>query len=234
MVSDENADIAELQLPDDMLDVLHSDRVDTGKRLVEHDELWVDGQTARYLRTAALTTRQAVALVLADFLQAKLLDEALHLVDTLLAVKFRHFQDRHDIVLDAHLAEYARLLGQIADTYPRPLIDRELRYLGVVDEDVTVVGHDKAGGHIETRRLTGSVRTEKTHNLALTHIDAHTVDDGALAITLNKALGAQNTMLDTGSRVVSGRLALTGCDILKGMHHYIVFFAHNRFFVVQN
>lgn len=66
MVGDENADIAELQLPDDMLDVLHSDRVDTGKRLVEHDELWVDGQTARYLRTAALTTRQAVALVLAD------------------------------------------------------------------------------------------------------------------------------------------------------------------------
>lgn len=80
MVGDEDADVAVLQSPHDMLDVLHGNRVDTGKWLVEHDELRVDGQATGYLRTTALTTRQTVTLVLAHLLQAELGDKALQLV----------------------------------------------------------------------------------------------------------------------------------------------------------
>ena len=43
VVGDENADVAVFQLPDDVLDVFHGNRVDSGKGLVEHDELRFDG-----------------------------------------------------------------------------------------------------------------------------------------------------------------------------------------------
>ena len=67
---------------------VHGNRVDTGKWLVEHDELRVDGQATGYLRTTALTTRQTVTLVLAHLLQAELGDKALQLVQLLLVGEF--------------------------------------------------------------------------------------------------------------------------------------------------
>ena len=63
MVSDENTDILVAKLSYDALNILHSDRVDTSERLVKHDELRVNGQTAGDLSTTALTTREAVTCV---------------------------------------------------------------------------------------------------------------------------------------------------------------------------
>ena len=63
MVSDEDADILVAKLSYDALNILHSDRVNTSERLVKHDELRVNGQTASDLSTTALTTREAVACV---------------------------------------------------------------------------------------------------------------------------------------------------------------------------
>ena len=57
-----------------MLDIFHSNGVDTRKRLVKHDKFRLNGQTAGNLRTTALTTRQLVTLVLAHFLQTELAD----------------------------------------------------------------------------------------------------------------------------------------------------------------
>ena len=58
MVGDEDADITEFQAPNNVLDILNSDRVDTRKRLIKHDKLWVDGQTTGYLAATTLTTRR--------------------------------------------------------------------------------------------------------------------------------------------------------------------------------
>ena len=77
MVGDEDSDVAVLQLPDDLLDVLHGNRVDAGERFVENDELRLDGQTAGYLRAATLTTGELVTFVLAHLAQTELGDEAL-------------------------------------------------------------------------------------------------------------------------------------------------------------
>ena len=68
VVGDEDAYVLVLQLPNDKLDVFDGNRVDAGEGLVEHDELRLDGQTARYLRTAALTTAELVTLVAAHLL----------------------------------------------------------------------------------------------------------------------------------------------------------------------
>ena len=63
MVSDEDADILVAKLSYDALNILHSDRVDTSERLVKHDKLRVNGQTASDLSTTTLTTREAVTCV---------------------------------------------------------------------------------------------------------------------------------------------------------------------------
>ena len=65
MVGNKDANVAILQSPHNVLNVFHSNGVDTRKGLVEHDKLRVDGQAARYLGAAALATRQLVAHVLA-------------------------------------------------------------------------------------------------------------------------------------------------------------------------
>lgn len=81
VVGDEDADVAKLQSPNDALDVLHGYGVHAREGLVEHDKLRVDGQAACYLRASPLASRESVSQVLAHLLQAKLLDEALHLCD---------------------------------------------------------------------------------------------------------------------------------------------------------
>ena len=67
-----------------MLNILHSNRIDTCKRLIKHNELWVYRQTTGYLTTPAFTSRKSVTEILTHFLQAKLTYKALHLVNTFL------------------------------------------------------------------------------------------------------------------------------------------------------
>ncbi len=57
VVSDENADVAILEFPNDVLNVLYRNRVNASERLVEHYELWVDGKASRNLASATLATR---------------------------------------------------------------------------------------------------------------------------------------------------------------------------------
>ena len=75
MVGYENSDIA-VFLPYYILYVFNSNRVNACKRLVEHDELRVDGKATGYLGTASLSTRKAVAQVLTHFLQVEFRNKA--------------------------------------------------------------------------------------------------------------------------------------------------------------
>ena len=110
------ADVAVLEPPYNMLDILYGNRVNTSERLVEHYELRVYGQATRNLCTAALATGELVTLVLANLVQTELGKQTLKPLLTLLLVEVGHFKYRHDIVLYSHLAEHARLLRQIANT----------------------------------------------------------------------------------------------------------------------
>ena len=62
VVSDEDTYVLALQLEDDALDVLHSNGVDTGERLIQEDKVRVDGQGAGNLGTTTLATRELYAL----------------------------------------------------------------------------------------------------------------------------------------------------------------------------
>ena len=56
VVSNQNADIPILQLPHNLLNILHCNRVYTGKRLVQHNKFGVNGQTTGNFCTAPLAT----------------------------------------------------------------------------------------------------------------------------------------------------------------------------------
>ena len=116
VVGNQNTDIAILQLPHDMLNIFYRYRVDTRKRFIQHYELRINGQTACDLSTAALASRQLVTFILAHLSKTKLLDETFQTRQLLFARQLGHLQHRHNVIFDAHLAEYAGLLWQIADT----------------------------------------------------------------------------------------------------------------------
>ena len=77
VVGDKNTDVLVLEFPHYILNILYGNRVDTREGLVEHDEFGVDGQTTCNLCASALTTREAVAKILAHLFETKLFDEAL-------------------------------------------------------------------------------------------------------------------------------------------------------------
>ena len=56
VVSNQNADIPIFQLPHNLLNILHCNRVYTGKRLVQHNKFGVNGQTTGNFCTAPLAT----------------------------------------------------------------------------------------------------------------------------------------------------------------------------------
>ena len=77
MVCNKYTDIALLELPYNILDVLDGNGIDTCKRLVQHDELRVDGQAAGYLGTTPLSATKLVAQVLTHLLEMELADKVL-------------------------------------------------------------------------------------------------------------------------------------------------------------
>ena len=56
VVGDYDTDVLILELGDDVLDIFHRNRVDSGKRLVKKDELRVNGKSAGDLATTTLTS----------------------------------------------------------------------------------------------------------------------------------------------------------------------------------
>ena len=77
VVCDEDADVAVFEFPDYVLYVLYGDGVDARERFVEHDELGVDGEAARYLGAASLAPGELVALVLPYLAETELGNEAI-------------------------------------------------------------------------------------------------------------------------------------------------------------
>ena len=69
MVSNQDAYILLFEFIDNALDILNGNRVNSGKRLVKHDELRVDGQTAGNFRASAFPAAESVAIILSHFLK---------------------------------------------------------------------------------------------------------------------------------------------------------------------
>ena len=235
MVGDQDADVLALQAIDDALDVLHGDGVHTGKRLIQHDEVRVDGQAAGNLGAAALATRQAVTQVLAHLLQVELADKLLQPVFLLGGSEVGHLQHGADVVLNAQGAEYRSLLRQVTHAQLGAAVNRQGSDVHIVQEHASLVGGDKARGHVEGRGLTGTVGPQQPHDFALMHIDRHVVDHGALAVFFHQVVGAEHKRALVARRLQAGHGSfVTGLDtglalvlgltvVLPGQFHYFLF-----------
>ena len=127
--------------------------------------------------------------------EAELLDEALQLLALILDGASRHLQHGLDVVLDGELAEYARLLREIADAVFGTLVDGKFGDVVLVEEYLAFVGGYQSNRHVECGGLARSVGAEQTDNLTLLHIDAHMVCHGTLAVFLDKVVGAEHHFL---------------------------------------
>src|SRR5690606_32350337 len=118
-VGDQHADAAVAQVADDALDIVHGDRVDTGKRLVQQDEVRVGGQAAGDLGAAALAAGEAHAEAVADVGDVEFLQQFFHALFTGAPVQvLAGFQDRHDVVGHRQAPEDAGFLRQVANAAP--------------------------------------------------------------------------------------------------------------------
>ena len=160
-----------LQAGHDSLDILHGDRVHTGERFVEHDKLRVDSQATGNFRTATFPTRKLVAQVLAHFVQTKLSQETLQLLLLVFRSRISHLQHRAEVIFHSHLPKDRSLLCQIANAVASPPVNRELRDVHIIEENTSLVRRNQAHSHIESCRLTSSIRSQQADNLPLFDID---------------------------------------------------------------
>src|SRR5207253_4485944 len=98
---------------------------------------------------------------------------------------------RPDVVLHGELAEHRRLLGQVADTHPRPTVHRRRREVPSVERDVAAVGPYQAGDHVERRGLPRPVGAEQADDLALIELDAYIVHDRTTLVGLEQPGGGE-------------------------------------------
>ena len=91
-----------------------------------------------------------------------------------------------------NLSEDGRLLWQVADTGTGTLIYRIVGNLLIVQIDVTGIGNDQTCCHIERSSLAGTIRSQQSHYLTLTHIDAHAIGYGTFAVYLDQSFRSKH------------------------------------------
>src|SRR5262245_15832649 len=98
VIRDHDPDPTLAQLPDDLLDVDHGDRVDAGERLVQQHEARVEHERAGDLDAPSLAAGEGGALLLALGHQVELAEQRLHALFSLAAAQRQRLQDRQDVL----------------------------------------------------------------------------------------------------------------------------------------
>ena len=108
------------QVLHDALQLRDGDRVDAGERLVEQEELRLDGQRPGDLRAPPLAAREGVGGLPAQVRDAQLVEQLVEEHRLLAAGQVRPgLEDGRDVVLDGELAEHRGLLRQVGDAQAR-------------------------------------------------------------------------------------------------------------------
>ena len=190
MVRNDNADVAVFQFGDDVLDILHGNRVHPGERFVQENEFRVHGQRAGNLTAPAFTAGELDAEGFTDLGEIELRNQAFQPLLALgtghLAGRQGHFHHGEDVVLHRHFPEDRCLLGKIADPQLGPFVHGQFGDLRIVQENMPAIRDDLAGNHVEAGRLAGSVRAEEADNLSLFHFHRDALHHRSDAIFLHE------------------------------------------------
>src|SRR5208337_4806151 len=80
-----------------------------------------------------------------------------------------------------------RLLGQVADPAPRPLVHRQRRDLFAPQDDLAGIGLEQTRQHIECSGLAGTVRAEEADHLSAINLDADVIHHHSTAVALDQS-----------------------------------------------
>ena len=106
-------------------------------------------------------------------------------------IQRQRLQDRHQVVLHRELTENRRLLRQVADPDPRPLVHRQAGDAAPLQVNLARIGSDQADDHIEGRRLPRAIGAQQSDHLARLHRNRHAIDHAPPLVALRDLLGAQ-------------------------------------------
>ena len=220
MIGDEHADPAMAQSRDDRLDVVDRDRVHAGKRLVQQQELRLGHERTRDFEPAALATGELVGFLPAQVLDGELVEQRLEPPRALVAAQVQGLEDREHVFFDRQLAKDRRLLRQIPDPRPGPLVHRERGDVTAIEDDLAFIGANQAGDHVERRGLPRPVGPEQSHDLALREIERDVVHDAAPLVRLHEMPRLEATAAADNGMLRADRLA-AGYRVL-GKHQEIL------------
>src|SRR5258708_1546130 len=191
VVGDQDPQPSVAQSMDEPLQVVHGDGIHPGERLVEEHELGVGEQAARDLRPPALAPRERLAQRPGDAQQAELAEQ---LVGALalrpLGERRGLFQHEEEVLAHRQLAEDRRLLRQVADAEPRPLVQGQAREVAVAEPNLAAVGGQQTDDAVEAGGLAGAVGPEEPDHFARRHRAGDVVDPAAAAAPPSLPSGA--------------------------------------------
>src|SRR4029077_8372882 len=149
------------QTADDLLQIEHGNGIDPGKRFVQQNECGIDAQAAGDLHAPALSPGKSISAILADVLQAKLVDKLLPLLAALVPGNRLRFQHREDVFLYRELAKDRSFLREIADAIlTRPEIHGNVGDVLTVIQNAASIRGDQANNGVESSSLASAVRSK--------------------------------------------------------------------------
>ena len=110
MVRDQDSQPLLLELHDDLLQIVHGDRIDAGEWLIQHHVAGLAAQCPRDLRAPPLTPGKVVSGRVRDVSQSELREQLLAAAPCVLPVETTQLQHGQYVLLDAHASEDRGLL----------------------------------------------------------------------------------------------------------------------------
>jgi hypothetical protein len=101
-------------------------------------------------------------------------------------------QYAEDIFLHSQATENGRLLREVTETQAGSRVHGKAGYILGVQVDCPAVTHDQADDHVETRGLSGSVRSQQAHDFAAANAQADVVHHDAGIVAFREAARGQN------------------------------------------
>ena len=189
VVSDQNRQTGFAKVGDDFLNFAHRNGINSGKRLIEHEQIRLRHERTSNREATFFTTRALQGGVLGDVCDAESLHQCLTTLVAFGPTDIEGFHHGHDVLLNGQFAENRFFLWQIAHSESGPLIHGHAGHVVSVEIYGTAVWRNEANNHVECRCLTSSVGSEKTNNFAGTNVDVDAVYHCATIVNFYQPIG---------------------------------------------
>ena len=206
MIGDQYADLAPLQVADNVLDVVDRDRIDPGEGFIEQYEFGFGGQGARDFHPPAFAAGQGHARGVANMGDVKFLKQFFQHGLALFAGQFAaRLQNGHDVVGHRQLAKNGRFLRQVPQAVAGATVDALAGDVAVINGNAPVIRVDDADNHVKTGGFTRTVRAEQANNLAAANLQRDIPDYLAAFVGFGEVFGFEQRHISGLNPVVAVR-----------------------------